>query len=341
MSLEPTDPDTAVELYLEDRENDATRERRQPGNALLPQIQVGPLRAMVRAERHHKPERVERPAALRVPPLASSRRRDSTSFGEDTDGYTPVFIRWLEAIDGVKQDLSTEVQSPSLDAEDNVRDVMLDGERANEVPGYLETYEYASLNHVALSLCWHTTMRIGGARALDLEDYDRNEQYVEVHHRPESGTPIKNKSRGERLIALSGPMCSLLDDWIENQRPNTTDDDGRNPLLTTSHGRISKTSLRHRSSCYTRPCVYDNTCPHDRDLDECEALDSDHAPLCPSSVSLHALRRGSITRSLNEDVPTVVVSDRANVSSDVLEKHYDRRIEREKMEKRREFVEGI
>ena len=41
---------------------------------------------------------------------------------------------------------------------------------------------------------------------------------------------------------------------------------------------------------------------------------------------------------LREGTPEGVVSDRSNVSSDVLETHYDRRTERERMEVRREFL---
>lgn len=39
-----------------------------------------------------------------------------------------------------------------------------------------------------------------------------------------------------------------------------------------------------------------------------------------------------------EDMPEKVVSNRANVSQAVIDQHYDRRTEREKMEQRREFI---
>jgi len=68
------------------------------------------------------------------------------------------------------------------------------------------------------------------------------------------------------------------------------------------------------------------------------ATDHDHEYKCPSSVSPHAIRRGSITYSLNNDMPDKVVSDRANVSPEVIEQHYDRRSKREKMEQRRDYL---
>lgn len=70
-------------------------------------------------------------------------------------------------------------------------------------------------------------------------------------------------------------------------------------------------------------------------------MEPDHASKCPSSRSPHALRRGSITHHLREGTPEKVVSDRMNVSSDILERHYDRRSEREKMESRREFLRDL
>lgn len=40
-------------------------------------------------------------------------------------------------------------------------------------------------------------------------------------------------------------------------------------------------------------------------------------------------------------MPDKVVSDRANVSPGVIEQHYDRRSEREKMEQRREYLDDL
>jgi hypothetical protein len=41
---------------------------------------------------------------------------------------------------------------------------------------------------------------------------------------------------------------------------------------------------------------------------------------------------------LKEDVPKEVVSDRANVGRDVLDKHYNQMTAEEKMEQRREYL---
>ena len=122
-----------------------------------------------------------------------------------------VFIRFLGTVDGVHPNLHEKVRSPDLHPGEDVREVMLDSEQAEAVLDYLERYEYASLPHVTLVLLWHTMMRLGAARSLDLGDYSPEDQYLTVEHRPETGTPIKKGSQGERLVALSGELCMLLD----------------------------------------------------------------------------------------------------------------------------------
>jgi hypothetical protein len=131
----------------------------------------------------------------------------------------------------------------------------------------------------------------------------------------------------------------LLDDYIQSQRHDVEDDHGREPLITTTHGRPSLSTIRGTTYRLTRPCKVDQGCPHDRDPEECEAADGyDKASTCPSARSPHDLRRGAITAHLLDEVPKEVVSDRMDVSPDVLDQHYDRRSKRERMNQRRKYL---
>ena len=59
---------------------------------------------------------------------------------------------------------------------------------------------------------------------------------------------------------------------------------------------------------------------------------------CPSSRSPHYVRSGRVTRYRLDDVPKQVVSDRMDASSDILDKHYDRRSARQQAEQRRQYL---
>ena len=254
-----------------------------------------------------------------------------------------VFIRWCENINAVHPDLSEKVISPILDDGDNQRDIMLEADRAEIILNYLSRFHYASFDHVTVLLLWHTGMRTGAIHGLDIGDYDSENQRLQTHHRPDQGTPLKNKEKGERLIALNSEVCRVIEDWISHNRPDIDDEYGRCPLITTSQGRVSKGTIRDLVYRWTRPCVISGECPHNREMETCVACD-DHKKSyydCPSVVSPHAIRRGSITHHLTEDVPEKVVSDRMNVGPDVLEKHYDQRTEEEKVEQRRVYLDNI
>lgn len=79
-----------------------------------------------------------------------------------------VFIKWCEDIDAVEHELFQKVRVPTLKDGEKARDVMLDGETAAPILEYLGKYEYASFTHVTMGLLWHTMMRRGSARALDV-----------------------------------------------------------------------------------------------------------------------------------------------------------------------------
>jgi integrase len=180
-------------------------------------------------------------------------------------------------------------------------------------------------------------MRLGTLRCIDLRDFSYDNGHVRVRHRPDTDTPLKNGEAANRMIAVGEHWCDVIQDFIDQHRHPVTDDHGREPLITSSQGRLSKNAVRNAVYRQTRPCVYAE-CPHERDPETCEAMKTNWASKCPSSRSPHGIRRGSITRALREGVPEEIVSDRMNSSKEILEQHYDKRTEREKMEQRREFI---
>jgi len=252
-----------------------------------------------------------------------------------------VFIKFCESIDGVEPDLHDKILIPSVEDEEAVSSSMLEAERSEKVIDYLRKYEYASKRHALFAILWHTGCRMGAAHALDVGDFDPENQSLTIRHRPDTGTSLKNKQSGERICALSEEVCDTLQDYIEVNRDDVMDDHGREPLFTTRFGRMHRSKIREMVYAVTRPCAYGDECPHGREPDSCEAGTYTEASKCPSSVSPHDIRRGSITNLLRNEVPKQVVSDRVNSSPETLEKHYSQLTEEEKMEQRRDYLEGL
>ncbi|TKX51641.1 site-specific integrase [Halorubrum sp. ASP121] len=245
-----------------------------------------------------------------------------------------VFLKWCRSMELVDSSVVENMILPDL--EDDARDTMLDDERADQILNYLNKFEYATLRHALFALLWDTGFRIGTVRAIDVEDYHPEEQYVEIRHRPEQDTPLKNGTRAEREVNLHPWVCEVLDDYLQIHRADVTDEYGREPLFSSSMGRTVRSNLRMHINRLTRPCHTTGECPHGRDQSECKAAqDYDHASKCPSSVSPHPIRRGAITHWLNEGHSKELLSDRMNVSVKTLDKHYDARSESEKRELRR------
>ncbi len=251
-----------------------------------------------------------------------------------------VFLEFCASIDAVEPGMRERVKIPDVDRGDEARDIMLEPERAQKLLSYLERYNRASRQHVIIAVLWHTGIRLGSLRAIDLDDYEPDGQCIWLRHRPESDTPLKNQKPAERAMALDDYYCDIVDEYIRFHRHDVVDDHGREPLVTSDNGRLSGGQIRSEVYRLTQPCIYAD-CPHDRDPNECEARFYGHYSQCPSSISPHAIRRGSVTHQLREDVPEKIVSGRYDVSSDILDRHYDRRTDREKMEQRRDFITDI
>jgi site-specific recombinase XerD len=256
-------------------------------------------------------------------------------------GTVRQFLAFCERINAAPDGVHEKLTLPTIGHMEDVRTDKLSPDEANAILEYCEKFEYATLRHAAFYLMWHTGIRSGAVRALDIRDYYSDEQYLAIQNRPEAGTRIKNRGRGEREINLKHAVCDVLDDYLDRHHPHVEDDHGRMPLFGTSQGRIYKTTLQRNIYTLTRPCHYLNECPHDRDFEACEATSYNTASKCPSSVSPHAVRRGAITAHRNANVPKEIASDRMDVSPDVLDKHYDQATESERRERRQEFLEGI
>lgn len=335
--LEPISPTRAVEMYLRDRQKELAEASLQAHEYRL----------------QHFLRWCDQQAVKNVNALTGRLLHEYKLWRRDDGDLSPasvktqmdtlrVFIRFCERIDAVHDELHEKVQSPSLSDGENQRDTMIDGDRAETILGYLDRFQYASRQHVTLLLLWRTGLRTGGLRSLDVNDYHPQKARLQLEHEPESDTPLKNGTDGERYVAVAPETCKVLDDWLDHQRPETTDEYGREPLLATSQGRASRSTIRETVYRLTRPCET-GECPHGKEPAECEATDDQAktASKCPSSVSPHAIRRGSITHHLTNDIPEKVVSDRVNVSPDVLDKHYDERTEEVKVEQRRGYLNNL
>ena len=253
-----------------------------------------------------------------------------------------VFIKRCEMWDFVTPGLHEYVLVPKVDRKDEVRNEILDSQTAKRILDWLGRYEYASLHHVIWLLYAESGARLGGIHSLDVSDYvpERDEGYLKLRHRPEEGTTLKNGEEGERDVSITLGLCEVLEDYLEDKRVDQTDEYGRAPLLTTSYGRVSKSTIRTYFYAWTRPCVIGMECPYGRDPNECDAAKRNNwAYRCPDTLSTHPIRKGYITAELKTGVPKMLLSERCDVSEEILDKHYDHRTEQEKMKARRIAME--
>jgi len=252
-------------------------------------------------------------------------------------------IEYLEQLGAVETGLSEAVRIPNVSDDDLSNDARLEaGAAIPLLHHYREDPAWrGKRNHVFLELAWNIGARIGGIVALDLRDVDLDERYVEFHHRPETGTPLKNKLDGERPVAIQQEVADVLRRYIDHHRHDVHDDHGREPLLPSQVGRPDPNTIRVWSYQATQPCVW-RDCPHGKERESCEWTKYAHASKCPSSRSPHKIRTGSISWQLDQGVPPQVVAERVNASLDVIERHYDKTEAIERMERRRrQHIENL
>lgn len=258
--------------------------------------------------------------------------RDTVATQMDT---LRVFIRFLSNIDVVHASLPEKVKSPNR--KNGQRSNEIETERAKQILSYLDRYHYASVDHVIAHLLWYCMVRVGTLRSIDLNDVDLDHGYIDLSHDPDKGTPLKNKQKSERSIKIRVKTQEIIRDYIDENRVDSVDEYGREPLVTLKRGgaRPHTKSLRNRTYGLTRPCFHGVECPHGYDESDCTAAQNiNKGHECPSAESTHAFRRGSISWHLRCETPKQVVSDRADVSTSVIDSNYSTLSEREKADVR-------
>lgn len=324
--LEPIEPRTALELYLEHKSTSCSKETVQNHRYRL--------KAFVR---WCQEQGIDNMNILSGRDLQRYRlwRKDEGDLAEVTLSMNMstlrVMLKWAASIEAVPSDLHDKILVERPRSDKQRREETLDEDSAEEILTYLAKFEYASQEHAIFALLWQTGMRLGGAHSIDLTDIDLTDEWIELQHRPNEGTTLKNGKSGERPISITTDLAQVLEDYIETARPKITDEFGRDPLFTTENGRMTKSSIRRVIYKVTSPCYRGEDCPgHDPDSNK-----------CPEGVSPHSIRRGSITHFLANDIPPEIVGDRMNVSRKVLSAHYDKRSEKVKLEQRRKYLDNI
>ena len=246
-----------------------------------------------------------------------------------------LFLEYCERVGIVADGLSETVEPPTIPDGEETNDEFLAPDDARDL---LATYRNGrdryTREHAVLELAWWIGCRKGGLAALDLDDYDAGEGYVRFRHRPETETPLKNGADGERVVGLGEHAQNALDGYIEYNRHDTTDDHGRRPLFATAQGRAHINTLTKSVYFGTVPCRY-RECPHGNERPTCEFYSRTNGYKCPSSVSPHPVRSGSIMWQLNCGMRPDRVAERVNATVEVIETYYDKVSELENFRERR------
>ena len=251
------------------------------------------------------------------------------------------FLIWCERASMVNRGVGQDIEVPTISVEDAASQEYISSDAAQDVLSYLETYHYATRNHAVFLVLWETGCRISGAMSLDVSDLHSSENHISFVDRKQTGTALKNGKTGERNVTITDKLGRVLNDYIEINRHDVTDDHDRRPLFTTPYGRSSRQNHYKNVVAFTRPCVYGEGCPKNRDVSTCEATKKKKAYECPVNASPHPIRRGSITHHLNRGWPKDKVSDRCDVSVEILEKHYNRQSKEDERKQRMKYVENL
>lgn len=214
--LEPISPNEAVELYLDHREPELSEKSIQNHEYRL--------RSFLQWCEEEGIENMNSLTGRDLHRFRVWRRKGSEEYNPVSKvtlrgilATLRVFLEFCQGIDAVEDGLRERVLLPEVNPDEESKDEKLDKDRAEAVLEHLDRFEYASRDHVIFAILWHTGIRLGTLRAFDVEDFDPTAPCLEVRHRPETGTPLKNHGPAERSIAVGDHYAKVIQTYIDQQ----------------------------------------------------------------------------------------------------------------------------
>ena len=244
------------------------------------------------------------------------------------------WLSWLNKRDLCIESVFEILDKGELGLDPKARDEALPESEAIHIIRQLRNQRRWTSMHALTELIWNAGPRIGGVHSLDVTDFDPENHELEFRHCPNEDTRLKNGYNGERIVILQSKVADAIHYYIENDRPDSTDEYGREPLFATSSGRPSKSTLR-RWIYNSTSCRWAKEGPNQASCDGSCDPDSN---VCSFSYYPHAIRRGAIVNHLSNGLRPDRASERFDVSVKVIEKHYDPRLKRQRKEDRAEAV---
>jgi site-specific recombinase XerD len=253
-----------------------------------------------------------------------------------------MFLEFCEDREAVSAGLSEKVRIPDLDDEDRSSDKKLADDAALALLRYYRKGDqFGTRGHVLLELLWLAGARQSAIRGLDVQDVHLDEEYVEFRHRPETETPLKNNTAGERPVGIPTVVADAIRTFLRDYRYDVHDEFGRAPLIASRVGRPKEDTVRTWTYLATLPCLH-GPCPHGREQASCKMTKWAHVSKCPSSRAPHHIRTGSITWQRDQGLPPGVVAERVDATIETIKHHYDKGTARQKMERRRRpYLENL
>lgn len=247
------------------------------------------------------------------------------------------FLRWAANQQYCPRNLLNHIRVVDFTGYPNSHNHYLPPTYGNQIVEYHRENNHGSERHAMIEIGWSTGLRPSSIRSLDVDDIHYDEQYIELKHRPKTGTPLKNASKSERKVAIPEQAARAIQDWITRpESQKVTDNYGRRPLFPSLQGR------RHqRGICNIlriRPYQYLDVTPTDMASKGWSdgASHQSVADDCPPTVSPYDLRKSVAVRRLRNGIAVQEIASQMDCSEEVLRKWDDQMNKMAEMEHHRD-----